>query len=166
MFVEIARVTTSDDIDSVATLAREIWTQHFTPIIGESQVKYMLIKFQSADAIKSQISEGWEYYLAKVGNEWVGYTGLIPDLDHDKLMISKFYVKYSARGKGVGKTILDFIEEKCASEKTKCLWLTVNRFNQAPIYWYKRRGFIVVDQVIKDIGNGFFMDDYIMEKTI
>lgn len=166
MSVEIARVKTGSDIDVVATLAQEIWTQHFTPIIGESQVKYMLTKFQSADAIKSQISSGCEYYLAEVDNERVGYTCLIPDLNNSKMMLSKIYIQYSARGKGTGRSILDFIEKKCITEKVTTLWLTVNRFNTVPVSWYKRRGFDVVDEVKKDIGDGFFMDDYIMEKKI
>ena len=166
MSVEIVNVSTNDCIDCVVTLAREIWTQHFTPIIGESQVKYMLMKFQSADAIKSQISGGSKYYLAKVENEWVGYICLIPDLDNHKMILSKIYVKKSMRGKGLGKSMLDHAEKICASEKFSSLLLTVNKFNDAPISWYKRHGFLLIDEVKKDIGSGFFMDDYIMEKTV
>ena len=59
--VTITQVETNDDIYTVATLAQEIWTQHFTPIIGASQVDYMLNKFQSTEAITAQIADGWEY---------------------------------------------------------------------------------------------------------
>lgn len=166
MSVEIASVSTNDDIDCVATLAREIWTEHFTPIIGEQQVKYMLMKFQSADAIKSQIDSGWEYYLAKFENEWVGYIGLSPDLRNNRMILSKIYTKSSVRGKGIGKSMLEYVEDKCVSEKFSSIWLTVNRFNDGPISWYKRRGFSVIDEVKKDIGGDFFMDDYIMEKNL
>lgn len=162
--VEIARVSTDDDIDCVATLATDIWTEHFTPIIGASQVKYMLKKFQRSDVIKSQITSGAEYYLAKVENESVGYIGLIPDLDARKMMLSKIYLKSSTRGKGVGKALLDYVEDKCVLENFSSLWLTVNKFNDGPITWYKRSGFFVIEEVKKDIGGGFFMDDYIMEK--
>ena len=164
--IEIAKVKTNDDIDCVVTLAREIWTQHFTAIIGTAQVNYMLNKFQSVDAIRSQISCGYEYYLTKVDHEWVGYTGLVPDLNSRKMMLSKIYVKNAYRGKGIGKVMLDFVEDKCLSEKIITLWLTVNRFNQSPVSWYKRHGFVVIDEVKKDIGDGFFMDDYIMEKSM
>lgn len=166
MPVKISRVITNGDIVSVAILAREIWTEHFTPIIGALQVEYMVEKFQSTEAIKSQIADGWEYYLAVVGKERVGYAGLVPDLKNSQLMISKIYLKDSVRGKGIGKALLDFIESRCISENISTLWLTVNRFNDGPVSWYKRRGFRVVDEVKKDIGDGFFMDDYIMEKKI
>jgi len=164
--VEIVSVSTNDCIDCVATLAKEIWAQHFISIVGESQVNYMLMKFQSADAIKSQITSGSEYYLAKIENEWAGYICLIPDPDNNKMILSKIYTKISMRGKGLGKSMLEYAEKKCVSENFTSILLTVNKFNDGPISWYKRRGFFVVDEVIKDIGGGFFMDDYIMEKTV
>ena len=166
MSVELIRVLIPDDIAVVECLAKEIWKQHFTSIIGASQVEYMLGKFQSVEAISSQIDAGWEYYLVMFDDEAVGYTGLVPDIDNKKLMISKIYVKKSARGKGAGKSVLDFIERKCNSEEYDTLWLTVNRFNNGPIKWYKKCGFVTVDEVKKDIGGGYFMDDYIMEKKI
>ena len=166
MTVEIIQVSTPDEIAVVESLAQEIWPQHFTPIIGASQVIYMLEKFQSSEAILSQINSGWEYYLVKVDNEMVGYSGLVPDIGTKRLMLSKIYVKKSARGKGVGKSILDFVEQKCKVEGLSTLWLTVNRFNNGPISWYEDRGFVTIDEVKKDIGGGFIMDDYVMERKI
>jgi len=166
MPVELNPVSTPEDIAVVARLAQEIWSQHFTPIIGASQVDYMLGKFQSVEAIMSQVDSGWEYYLAVIDNEAVGYAGLVPDISNKRLMLSKIYVRQSARGQGVGKSILDYVERKCRSEGLATLWLTVNRFNDGPISWYQKCGFVTVDEVKKDIGSGYFMDDYIMEKSI
>lgn len=166
MTVEIIHVSTPDEITAVEHLAQEIWPQHFTPIIGASQVEYMLEKFQSAEAILSQINSGCEYYLVTVDNEMAGYAGLVPDIDAKRLMLSKIYVKRSARGKGVGQSILDFVERKCKAEGLSALWLTVNRFNNGPISWYEDRGFVTIDEVKKDIGGGFIMDDYVMEREI
>ena len=126
----------------------------------------MLGKFQSAEAVSSQIETGWEYYLASLDGVPVGYTGLVPDIESKRLMLSKIYVRESARGKGVGNSLIDYAEQKCRNEGFETLWLTVNRFNKNPIAWYKQHGFSTVDEVKKDIGRGFFMDDYIMEKRI
>ena len=166
MAVEIIPVTTPDDIAIVERLAQEIWHEHFTPIIGAAQVEYMLEKFQSAEAMMGQISNGGEYYLALLENNPVGYTGLVPEINKKKMLLSKLYVKNKARGKGVGKSILEFIVHKCEAEEFSTLWLTVNRFNNEPISWYEHHGFETVDEVKKDIGGGYFMDDYIMEKHI
>jgi ribosomal protein S18 acetylase RimI-like enzyme len=82
------------------------------------------------------------------------------------MMLSKIYVEYSFREKSVGQSILDFVEKECVLRGFSSVWLTVNKFNDDTVAWYNRRGFLVIDKVKKDIGNGFFMDDYLMEKII
>ena len=166
MSQEIIRASTSEQIMLIENLAREIWQQHFTPIIGAQQVEYMLQKFQSTKAMLAQISNGCEYYLVSLDNEPVAYAGIIPDPEQKRLMLSKLYVKQSARGNGVGKAMLEFIEQKSMKEGLVTLWLTVNRFNLDTIAWYEHCGFVTVDEVKKDIGGGFFMDDYIMQKSL
>ena len=162
----ILKVESNSQVDAVAKLAREIWQQHFTPIIGDAQVEYMLTKFQSSKAIASQLDEGWEYYIATREKDYVGYTGIVPNVSAGKMQISKIYVKKSIRGSGVGNLLLDFIEETSRARGFKLLRLTVNRFNDDTVKWYFRHGFKTVDEVKKDIGDGFFMDDFIMEKKI
>ena len=166
MSVEIETVSTDQDIECVAALARDIWMHHYVPIIGEEQVEYMLLNVQSSAAIKSQIADGAEYYLAKIENEPVGYVGLSTDENRDKILLSKLYVRDITRGKGAGKAILNFVEDKCVAENISFVWLTVNKMNNGPIAWYKHHGFVVTEEVKSDIGGGFFMDDYIMEKRI
>ncbi len=61
--MNIERVLTETQIETVARLACEIWNQHFIPIIGKAQVDYMLEKFQSKRAISEQIENGYSYYL-------------------------------------------------------------------------------------------------------
>jgi GNAT superfamily N-acetyltransferase len=90
----------------------------------------------------------------------------VPDVSNKKMMISKIYLRSRARGNGIGNHILDYVEDECKKRNFNKIWLTVNRFNHDPIEWYSRKGFETVDKVKKDIGGGFFMDDYIMEKQI
>ena len=166
MTIKITPVSTASEITLVEQLAKEIWSQHYSSIIGLAQVKYMIKTFQSFEAISFQIQDGVEYYLVTVDKRIVGYLSLVLDYPSKRLMLSKIYVKQLGRKKGVGKSMLDFVEEKCTEEGLDTLWLTVNRFNDDAIIWYKNHGFNTVDEVKKDIGSGFFMDDYIMEKKI
>ena len=166
MDINICKVKSPADIDSVVTLAQDIWRQHFPPIIGMSQVEYMLEKFQSTEAIVLQLQNGTEYFFATLDNEPVGYTALVPDMVNSKMMISKLYVRQSSRGIGIGSRLLGFIEGRCRKKGLDKLWLTVNRFNYDPIGWYLGKGFVIADEVKMDIGSGYIMDDYIMEKVI
>jgi GNAT superfamily N-acetyltransferase len=163
--IDIKRVGSEHDIRIVSALAELIWTQHFTPIIGRAQVSYMLQKFQRYESIYTQIHDGYEYYLVNEKDNPSGYFAIIPDYNSKKVMLSKIYLKLDVRGKGYGKKILQFIEEKTQSMHIDVLWLTVNRFNYDSINWYVRRGFKITKEVKTDIGGGFFMDDFIMEKT-
>ncbi len=158
-------VQKDSDIEIVSMLAKEIWEEHYIPLIGSSQVEYMLDKFQSHKAIRSQIIEGHEYYLAKYENEYSGYAALVVDNEKSTIKISKLYTLGSVRGKGLGLAIMEYIENKCRSEGISALWLTVNKYNHNSIAWYKNRGFKVIRDEKTDIGNGYYMDDYVMEKS-
>ncbi len=80
MEVILKKVETDIDIVKTAETAKEIWTQHFTPIIGAEQVKYMLEKFQSHRAISNQIKrEGYTYLNVIANGEIIGYTGFKKD---------------------------------------------------------------------------------------
>ena len=163
--IKVTAVKGQNEISIVAALAEEIWNDHFVPIIGKAQVDYMLDKFQSESAISKQIDEGFEYYLLRVDNDNAGYIGLVPDPAESSLMISKIYVRKSCRGIGVGSEALVFIFEICRKRSLKKIFLTVNKYNADTIQWYEKKDFIQADSAVKDIGDGFVMDDYIMEKS-
>ncbi len=161
--MELERVESREQIAAVAALAKEIWTQHYVPIIGAAQVAYMLDKFQSAAAIARQIqAEGYEYYLAP----GVGYLALVPDLVEKSLLLSKIYVKADRQGTGFGRAMEEFAEWRCCELGCKELWLTVNRHNRGSIAFYERLGFRKTREVATDIGGGFVMDDWWMAKPV
>lgn len=154
-----------EEIIELATLAREIWEEHFTPILKPGQVDYMLEKFQSESAVTRQIQEdGYRYFLLQKDGETIGYTGI--QSQNGKLFLSKLYVKKEARGNGYASETFAFLEDLCRKEGLCAIWLTVNRFNYDTIAVYQKKGFITLREQVSDIGNGFVMDDYIMEKPI
>ncbi|MDY6902817.1 MAG: GNAT family N-acetyltransferase [Cyanobacteriota bacterium] len=158
MAVEFKIVDNPEAISQVAKLAREIWNQHYLPVIGKAQVDYMLETIQSEDAIKQQINEGYQYYLIYNDQVESGYFSVIDK--GEKLFLSKLYLLDSCRGKGIGKQAIDFIK---SSFDNPIIQLTVNKNNSDSIVFYKKIGFEIVDDVVMDIGNAFVMDDYVME---
>ena len=161
--MNLERVENPEQIATVAALAREIWTQHYEPIIGAAQVEYMLAKFQSAETIARQIvAEGYEYYLAPEA----GYLALVPDRTKKSMLLSKIYVKAARRGTGLGRALVAFAEKRAAELECAELWLTVNRNNTGSIAFYERAGFQKTRMVVTDIGDGFVMDDWWMAKEV
>ena len=164
--IEMLRIKTPDHIETTATLAREIWTQYYVPIIGQAQVDYMLANLQSVRAITQQIAGGYEYYLVIDSGAPVGYFAIVPNPAAHSALLSKIYVKQDRRGTGQGKTMVRFIEKRCAQLGIRELWLTVNRNNSDSIAFYQCMGFTTTGSLVQDIGNGFVMDDYRMAKEI
>jgi len=153
--------------EELAALARRIWTEHYTPIIGEAQVEYMLDKFQSAGQILKDIKDnGYRYFIAYDGEKQIGYCAIKPYHEIGGLFLSKLYVEKSMRGRGVSKLMLNKIKSVAKLNNLDYIWLTVNKYNLKSIEIYKKLGFSIVDEMVTDIGNNFVMDDYKMQMRI
>ena len=161
MFIE---VLTEEQIEIVESLAEEIWTEHYVPIIGKEQVEYMLDRFQSKESISDQLRSGFLYFLVKEDKQFIGYIGV--QQKGDELFLSKIYIKSSERGQGLGKKAIQFIERLAKEKGVRKIALTVNKNNRDAIKAYERLGFKNLGSLIQEIGNGFIMDDYKMEKTL
>lgn len=153
--------TTDGAIQTIATIAEEIWHQHFTPIIGEAQVNYMVDKFQSYPAISTQIREGgYEYFIIESSHTPCGYIGV--HQEDDALFLSKLYIKKDFRGQHLATQGLTFLVGLCKERKLTKIWLTCNKHNDNTLKIYDHLGFKITDEQVADIGNGFVMDDYIL----
>ncbi len=152
------------DFSQIADLAEEIWTDHYTPIIGIDQVNYMLEKFQSPMAMKSQLAEGYEYYMFLDADELVGYLSIKEE--EKAIFISKVYVHKSMRGRGFGRKALEFVEKKALISNYSQVRLTVNKNNVDSISAYEKMGYIKRRELVMDIGGGYVMDDYELIKEI
>jgi GNAT superfamily N-acetyltransferase len=163
---EILEVSADADVGAVADLARRIWSDHYVPIIGQAQVDYMLSRFQSAEAIASQIGDGYLYYLLLEDDRPAGYFAVLPHEPDGSMLMSKLYVDRPLRGRGLARAAVEHAEALCRQRDISRLWLTVNKNNRDSIAAYERMGFSNVGPTVQDIGAGFVMDDFIMEKRL
>ena len=161
-------VVTAQDVEQTAQMADAIWHEYFTPIIGAEQVAYMLEKFQCVAAMQRQISqENMQYFRLMRDGVMVGYTGIREE--PDALFLSKLYLAKEYRGQGLARQTLNALVQRCRRQGLSKIWLTVNRYNAPTIAAYKAMVmFAGVRERLEsaDIGGGFYMDDFIMEKPI
>lgn len=158
------RKATSSDLFVIEELAQTIWREHYTPIIGSNQVEYMLANFQSVAVMQEQIYNGYNYYLMIYRGEPVGY--LATRKDADALFLSKIYVLKDYRGKGIAGTAMDFVVSDTKKARLGLIRLTVNKNNTGSIHAYEKMGFQNMGSVVTEIGEGYVMDDFVMEKKI
>ena len=158
------RKATEDDIDIIRSLANIIWPPTFGEILSAKQISYMLELIYSEKSLKKQITEGHNFLIAEDNNAPAAYADYsLPKNDVYKL--HKIYVLPNQQGKGIGKLLIEFIIKTIKKENASSLLLNVNRYNKAKSM-YERLGFTVIGEEDIDIGEGYFMNDYIMMKRL
>lgn len=160
--MEIKVCETEEQVRTLAELASEIWHEYFVSIISTEQIDYMVEKFQSYQALKKAIAEEhYTYFLGYDKGEFVGFCGVKPD--GDRLFLSKLYLHEKSRGRGLSSILLKRAIDFAGELGKKAIYLTCNKYNRNSLDIYAAKGFETIDSVKTDIGNGFIMDDYIMQ---
>ena len=154
-----------NELEELVPVIAEIWREYYRPLIGAEQVEYMLERFQSLDAVMRQIAgEHYRYFGIFCDGQLAGYYAEQPSGD-GRVFLSKFYVAAKFRGRGLGRQMLDHLIADARASGADTIWLTVNKQNGTVDIYYKL-GFIITEEIVTDIGSGFVMDDYKMEKMI
>lgn len=150
------------NVEKLACLAAEIWHEYWVEILSFEQINYMVNKFQSKKAIERQLKEEhYIYFFIEFDGKNIGYIGMSRKKDH--LFLSKLYIKKGYRHQGIGSKAFEFIKTFAKENNYNRITLTVNKYNTNTIKTYKKWNFHEISSVVTDIGQGFVMDDYIME---
>ena len=150
-------------VAALSALATDIVREHFDPLIGKAQNDYMISRFQTVEAITNQLEHGYQYYFVCENEQPVGFLAFSPR--DEVLYLSKFYLQKAQRGKGYSKLMLQFVIEHAKKYGLNTVELNVNRDNPA-IYAYEHLGFVKIREEKNDIGQGFFMDDFVLSYKI
>ena len=153
------------DIKDLAALAKDIWFEYWHSILTLGQIYYMVNRFQSEMALNDQIDrENYTYYFIVEDGKRIGYFGITPE--HDYLFLSKLYLVKDYRGKGFGKQAFEKVKEIAKEQNFNKIQLTVFKQNFKSFQIYEKWGFKMLHPVVTRIGNGYEMDDYVMEYTL
>lgn len=160
---------TEHDLPTIQDIAHRTWPNTFGEILSPSQISYMLDMMYSLEALKSQIDDKKHVFLlAKddTSQEVLGYSSYELNYKGQALTkIHKIYLLPASQGKGVGRLLIDAVAEVAKAKSNDRLGLNVNRYNKA-IQFYERVGFSIVGNEDIDIGDGFLMEDFVMEKPL
>ena len=170
---------THDDIPLIERLARLTWPATFRDILSTDQIEYMLGMMYAPAALRKQMDRGHIFHLvlasdapgagtyAGTGSRYraVGYVSHEPDYLQETTKIHKLYVLPGAQGKGYGRALIRKVETEARRADQRKLRLDVNFQNKA-VDFYERLGFEKIARHDTDIGNGFLMEDWQMEKKL
>ncbi|NTE05065.1 GNAT family N-acetyltransferase [Agrobacterium tumefaciens] len=157
------RKAKEQDIEIIRDIAVATWPSTYLDIIGQQQIDYMLEKMYNKGELLKQFLEGHIFLIAEDNQNQYGFAGYsIINLEENIYKLHKLYVLPSAHGKGVGKLLINEVFNQVKNAGASALQLNVNKHNNAKDF-YLKGGFTIKDSIKLDIGEGFYMDDYVME---
>ena len=163
--IAITEATTAD-IPTIQEIAHKTWPVAYGEILAKEQLDYMMNLMYSDSALLEQIQKQQQFFIASEGIHPLGFIAIEHHYRNELVTrIHKIYILPETQGKGVGKLLLDKAVSLAKINDSKVLSLNVNKFNSA-VAFYKKIGFEIVAEEVLEIGRGFVMDDYNMEKKI
>ena len=148
------------DIELIRTLCAEIWPATYGHLLDKGQLDYMMEWMYSPASLQKQIEEGCRFLLLHHKDKPVGYASYQQVREHH-YKLHKLYLLPAIQGKGAGRFFLSHIHAQIKEEKGQSIELQVNRQNKAR-YFYESMGYEIKEEADIAVGNGYYMNDYIM----
>ncbi|HEY4619106.1 MAG TPA: GNAT family N-acetyltransferase [Flavobacterium sp.] len=156
-----------NDYKIIQEIAHQTWPDTYGAILSKEQLDFMLNAFYSEKALADDVtSKGHHFLLAKENDVVLGFASYEHNYqENNRTRIHKIYVLPQTQGKGIGNALIIYIERLAVDYHSTVLSLNVNRFNKA-LTFYQKKGFEVIKEVDIEIGHGYLMEDYVMEKQL
>ena len=158
------RPASAADLAVISALAGRVWRAHYPAILSPEQIEYMLRWMYDIRQLRRDVERGVVYQLLLEGDRPLGFCGY--EELHGELKLHKLYLDVAEHGRGLGSMLLRHVEEEARRRGLAKVALGVNRFNEKAIRAYQRNGYRIRGPLKTEIGGGFVMDDWIMEKPL
>lgn len=166
------RKATAQDIPSIRQMADIAFRHTYKDILSPQQMEYMMQWMYSQESLRRQMEEGHMFYILSTEEGMdSGYVSINVEQEDDHHILfhlQKIYLLPQMQGKGLGATLLQHAEQKMkehAKGRIVRYELNVNRYNTA-VTFYQHMGMHKDCEGDFPIGNGFYMNDYIMAKEL
>jgi GNAT superfamily N-acetyltransferase len=170
------RIATLQDRALIRSISERTWPSTYGHIISQEQIDFMLNWMYSDASLEEQFNKGHQFYIANLNGTDIGFCSVSADQEEHKnddsikqtkqstFKLNKLYVLPTAHGTGSGKALLQQSIEVAKANGANSIYLQVNKHNNA-YEFYLKQGFVKESEFKFDIGNGFYMDDYVMRLT-
>ncbi|MDR0717949.1 MAG: GNAT family N-acetyltransferase [Azoarcus sp.] len=154
-----------DDAPAIAALARTVWLDAYSGILSRAQIDYMLAQRYDHARLRAECGDPAKWLRqAFAGDFRAGFAAC--EICKGEFKLDKLYVHPEMQRRGVGAALVAHAAELARGKGYPAVILAVNKNNAQAIRAYAKYGFRVRETSLTDIGGGFSMDDYIMEKAL
>lgn len=154
------------DVPVIIELAKATWEPTYRDILSKAQLEFMFNEMYSPASLETQMTIlGHIFLILYIQGKPSGYASYSEKPDSDGVYkLQKLYLLPELQGKGLGRKLIEAVEEQVLQEGGKVLELNVNRYNPARNF-YERLGFVFYQEEDIPIGE-FWMNDFVMRKEI
>jgi diamine N-acetyltransferase len=161
------RALTEADFERVIALARRIWLSHFIKIVSREQIEYMMNARLTTLNLRRYLHADDRWFdVLMLDDEPVGYCSYALTATAGEIKLEQLYLSPELHGRGLGGLMLRHVQSRAQALGCRTMVLQVNKQNTGPVAVYRAAGFTVREEAVFDIGHGFVMDDYVMEKRL
>lgn len=154
------------DIPIIQELTGIIWRPTYQHVLSPAQIDYMLEMMYSTASLTRQIQELQHRFLLVYDGEIpIGFASYATTETPGIHKLHKIYLRRDYQGKGTGKLLLNAVVKAVKEQGATILELDVKRDNPAR-FFYEKQGFTILKEKDTDIGNGYWMHDYVMQKPL
>ena len=166
MDIVFEELTTPESLQIIRDIAADIWPKTFAEILSPEQIAYMMEMMYAPEVMEKELATGYHFEIIRIDGSPSGYFSWSPCDAPMTAKLHKLYLLQKFHSMGIGSTMLKQVEMRAKNAGFARLRLNVNKYNERAKKSYIRNDFTTVDSVKIDIGNGFFMDDFVMEKSL
>lgn len=149
------------DIPLIKEIAEKAWRPTYDHILTERQTVYMLDLMYNSLTLENQMNGNIAFFMVDVGQETVGYFA-VENFNEQFVKLHKLYLDPTKKNMGLGKIIIQYIKDWALINQRNSIILNVNKNNSA-VEFYLKMGFLVKEELVLDIGQGYVMDDFMMQ---
>ena len=156
--------TSSGDVNVIQKLAAESWPPAFEHILTPEQIRYMMDWMYNTAQLQQEIEQEHIHYdQIFCDDSCCGFVAYGPGANPEDCKLHKLYLLPAFQRRGIGQAAMSRVADYAGTAQARFVILRVNRHNSRAINAYLKRGFRIRKEDVADIGNGYVMDDYIME---
>ena len=152
-------------IPLIQALINQIWPATYQSILSQEQQDYMIAMMYNTEELSRQLNSDHTFLLIWDEKSPIGFAGYSPKEVTGIYKLNKIYLHPDYQGKGAGKLLLNAVIDQVKAAGANVLELNVNRYNKARSF-YEKVGFEVYEEKDIDIGNGYWMNDFVMRKVL
>jgi GNAT superfamily N-acetyltransferase len=137
----------NSDTEMLFHVMKEVYPLAYSHFWTDNGDWYVNTQYSKENILKELLEENSEYYFVVYNDEIIGNLRIIWDeklegLHQEKqVKLHRIYLHKKTQGKGIGKMLLTWLEQKAYKKRYNCIWLDAMDEQPQAFQFYKKQGY-------------------------